>query len=499
MPKGLFTPQGRIGQYRYGGVFYEEFLHELRGPKGVEVYKEMSENDDIVSALLFAIEMLMRQTEFSVEPAGDSEKDKRAAEFIEECMDDMQDSWTDFLSECLSFLTYGWSYHEIVYKRRMGRTKNPKTNSKYDDGLIGWQKLPIRSQETLYEWMYEDNSDELLGMIQQPPPDFGTIEIPLDRAIHFRTKSRKNNPEGRSILRGAYRAWYFKRRIQEIEGIGMERDLAGFPVLTAPEGMEELWDPTIPEMVEALATAESIVTGIRRDSREGLVLPPGWEMTLLSAGTRRNFDTNAIIERYDKRIATTVMADFILLGQGDNGSWALSSDKTRLFSLAIGTYLDVICEAFNNQAIPRLIDLNEEHFKGIDDYPKLRHSDIDDRNLTELATFIEKMVGVGLLMPDDQLEDFIRKEANLPERIQTDDMPEPEIDPKEKQQFRLDQAQNAKGGQNGPQDGENGDGKVNGPEKPKNGPDKPKKPSKPKSPDEEDIEKANAAKEALGR
>ncbi|MCE2604181.1 hypothetical protein LH384_34385, partial [Pseudomonas aeruginosa] len=81
-----------------------------------------------------------------------------------------------------------------------------------------------------------------------------------DRALHFVTKSRKNNPEGRSVLRGAYRAWYFKRRIQEIEGIGLERDLAGFPVLTAPERMD-LWDTDDPEMVEALNRAESIVTG----------------------------------------------------------------------------------------------------------------------------------------------------------------------------------------------------------------------------------------------
>ena len=52
---------GRIGQRRYGGVFYEEFLPELRGLKGVQVYQEMSENDETVGAILFAIEMLMRQ------------------------------------------------------------------------------------------------------------------------------------------------------------------------------------------------------------------------------------------------------------------------------------------------------------------------------------------------------------------------------------------------------------------------------------------------------
>ena len=498
MAKGLFTPQGRVGQYRYGGVFYEEYIPELRGPRGVEVYKEM-ENDDIVAALLFAIEQLMRQAKFSVEPAGDTDIDKRAAEFVEECMDDMQDTWTTTISEIISFLQFGWSYHEIVYKRRMGRTKNPKTNSKYDDGLIGWRKLPIRSQETLYEWLYEDGSDELLGMVQQPPPDFGTIEIPLDRALHFITKSRKNNPEGRSILRGAYKAWYFKRRIQEIEGIGLERDLAGFPVMTAPEGMEELWDPNDPEMAAALANAEAIVTGIRQDTRMGLVIPPGWSLELLSSGNRKMFDTNAIIERYDRRIATTVMADFILLGQGDTGSWALSSDKTRLFSTAIGTFLDVICETFNTQGIPRLIDINGDAFKGITDYPTMVHSDIEDRNLTELAAFLKEMVGIGVLMPDDELEDFVRKEGKLPDRLDTGEQPEPILDPEEKKQFRLDQAQSALGRKEEPQEGEMGNGNGNGPQKPKSGPDKPKKPSKPKTADEEDIEKAAEAKKILGR
>ena len=34
---------GRIGQRRYGGVIYEEFLPELRGKRGIAVYNEMSE------------------------------------------------------------------------------------------------------------------------------------------------------------------------------------------------------------------------------------------------------------------------------------------------------------------------------------------------------------------------------------------------------------------------------------------------------------------------
>lgn len=406
---------GRIGQRRYGGIIYEEFLPKLRGKRGIEIYSEMSDNDDVAGAILFAIEMLVRQAAWNVEPGGCTAKDREAAEFVKSCMDDMQDTWIDTIAEILSFLTYGWSFHEIVYKRRMGKTKNLKTRSKYSDGLIGWQKLPIRAQETLYQWEY-DNEDNLLGMTQMPPPDYGTFTIPVEKALLFRTKSRKNNPEGRSILRNAYRPWYFKRRIQEIEGIGIERDLAGLPVLHGPEDLD-LWDDSIDMNVSIRSSLEEMVRNIRRDEMEGVVLPHGFELELLSSGGTRQFDTNAIIDRYDTRIAMTVLADFIFLGHQQTGSFALSSDKTELFAVAIGAFLDIICQTFNSQGIPALIDINGQHFAGITDYPKMTHGDIEDADITKVSGFIKDMTGIGVLVPDDGLEDYIRQVGHLPKRV----------------------------------------------------------------------------------
>lgn len=405
---------GRIGQKRYGGTFYEEFLRELRGKKGIETYREMAENDDTIGAILFAVEMLIRQASWNVEPGGDTPKDKEAAEFVEQCMHDMQDTWTDTISEILSFLTYGWSFHEIVYKRRMGKTRDQKTRSKYNDGLIGWRKLPIRAQETLYQWEYDDE-DNLIAMTQLPPPNYGLITIPMDKAMLFRTKSRKGNPEGRSILRNAYRSWYFKRRIQEYEGIGIERDLAGLPVFTAPEDIA-IWDEDDPDMVKLRTGMEAMVQKIRVDELAGIVKPYGFEFELLNSGGSKQFDTNAIIQRYDTGMAMTVLADFIFLGHQQVGSFALSSDKTELFSMAIGAYLDIICETFNSQGIPQLIDVNGSHFDGITDYPKLAHGDIENADIQKLASYIKDMTGVGILVPDDGLEDYVREAAGLPER-----------------------------------------------------------------------------------
>lgn len=411
---------GRVGQRRYGGIFYEEFLSELRGRKGAEVFTEMSNNDETIGAILFAIEMLVRQASWNVEPGGSTAKDREAAEFVKSCMDDMQQTWIDTISEILSFLTYGWSFHEIVYKRRMGRTKDNRTSSKYDDGLIGWMKLPIRSQETLYQWEYDDQ-DNLIGMTQMPPPDFGLITIPMNKAMLFRTRSRKDNPEGRSILRTAYRSWYFKRRIQEIEGIGIERDLAGLPVITTPEGMD-IWDKDDEDMNAIRTGLEAMVKNIRRDSTEGLVLPFGYTFELTSTGGSRQFDTNSIIARYDTKISQTVLADFIQLGHESVGSFALSSDKTNLFSMAICAFLDIICQTFNSQGIPALIDINGDCFAGVTDYPRLTHGDIEDVDLATVATFIKDMTSIGVIIPDESLEDYVRQLGKLPKRT-TDTVP----------------------------------------------------------------------------
>lgn len=405
---------GRIGQKRYGGIFYEEILKELRGKRGVDVYREMADNDDMVGAILFAVKMLIRHTRWNVEPGGNGGKDREAADFVKSCMNDMQSTWTDTISEILSFLTYGWSFHEIVYKRRMGKNRNPRMHSKYSDGLIGWQKLPIRAQDTLYKWEYDKN-DNLTGMTQMPPPDYGLITIPIKKAMLFRTESAKDNPEGRSILRNAYRPWYFKRRIQEIEAIGIERDLAGLPVFHAPEGTD-IWNEDDEEMMKINAALTRMVKSIRRDEYEGLVLPHGFEFKLVSAGGARQFDTNAIINRYDTKIAMTVLADFLMLGHDKVGSFALSSDKTEIFSVAIGSFLDVICETFNNQGIPALIEINREKFEGITGYPKMTHGEIEEVDVKSAGQFIKDMTGIGVLVPDDGLEDYVREIGRLPER-----------------------------------------------------------------------------------
>jgi hypothetical protein len=398
---------GTSGLRRYGGYVYEEFLPQLRWPRAGKVYQEMADNDPVIGSVFYLAEMLIRKVEWTTEPVTDSAEDKEAAEFLYECMTDMDTSWEDTISEIISMLTYGFSFHEIVYKVRRGPDEaNGKYRSDYTDGKIGWRRIPIRAQRSLDEWVFAEDGD-IKGFVQLAEPDFKSTVIPLTKGLLFRTRVNRDNPEGKSLLRNAYRPWYFKKRIEEIEGIGIERDLAGLPVLTAPEGMD-LWNEADERMVALKANAEGLVQSIRRDSEEGILLPNGWELKLLATGSARQFDTNAIINRYDNRIAITMLSDLILMGSDKTGSFAMAETKQSLLSTSLEAQLSNIAGVFNKYAVPKLLKLN-----GMKGRAKIVPGEVETPSLKELSLLLRAM-GVDI-SGDQALMNYLRKVASLPQ------------------------------------------------------------------------------------
>lgn len=415
---------GSTGLKRSAGYVNEEFLPALRGRKAVQVFREMSENDPIVGALLFAVDRLLRQIEWRVEPASHKSEDKQAAEFLESCMEDMSHTWDEFISEILTMLPYGWSYHEIIYKRRIGMyEKDPKKRSRYTDGKIGWRKIPIRSQETLQRWVFDDGGG-IKGMVQLAPPAYKTTFVPIDKSLLFRVSTVKNNPEGRSFLRNAYRPWFYKKRLEEIEGIGIERDLAGLPVAKVPQDYLSAAKGTDKaKMVDAF---RKMVRSVRRDEQEGVVIPaaydqdtkqPLFDFSLLNSGGGRSFDTNSIIQRYEQRILMTVLADFIMVGHQGTGSYALHTDKTGLFRASINSVSQAIADVLNRYAVPRLFAVNGWK---VNELPQFVPGDVDPPDLNQLSSFMGQMSNAGVQwFPDPELEKFLRQAARLPKMDET--------------------------------------------------------------------------------
>lgn len=417
-----FEERGVSGLKQSAGVVYEEFLPNLRWPRAGEIYQEMSSNDPVITAILLCSRQLIRNVIWSVEAASSEKADMEAAEFLQTCMNDMSIPWSAFIDDLMSFFEYGWSFCEIIYKKREGQ--KGKKSSKYNDGRIGWGKIAGRSQTSLESWELDDYGS-ILGMHQYTGTTKGTVFIPIEKALLFRTTTARNNPEGKSFLRGAYRPWYFKKHIEEVEGIGVERDLAGLPVLYAPEGLD-LFDEQNPKAVETKNTALNLVSSIRRDRNEGVVLSHGWELKLLSSNSARQFDTNSIINRYDQRIAITMLSDIVMMGGDKVGSFALAKTKQSILAAALDAQLANVVEILNDIAVPRLFALNS--FKGLTDYPKFKVTSVISPDLHELGQYITSLANAQMpLFPDVDLENYLRRIVQFPDVTDDPELREDQI------------------------------------------------------------------------
>jgi len=420
---------GSTGLRQYGGWVRDEFLPQLTGPQAARTFREMQDNSPTVGAIMFAIRQSMREVTWRVESADDSADARAGAEFAYSLMEDMSQSWPDFVSEMLSMLGYGFAPCEIVYKRRNGRAPHPlagrKTHiSKFDDGLIGWAKLPLRSQDTVIKWFFDDEG-EITGLTQQPWFG-GLIDIPIEKILLFRPAAHKNNPEGNSILRQAYRPWWFVKRLEEQEAIALER-MSGTPEYRVPAQLLKDAAAGDTNAQASLAAFKNVVCNIRVDEQMGLVTPsdtfqnadgsqstiPMYEFKYTTpVGSKASADFDTPIARHKLDIIASVLADFLQLGHSARGTQSLASTKVDLFLNATAAWLDAGADTLNC-GLARLWAMNgfdaQTQPKFVPDVPQRQ-------DLDTLSNFILRLSQSGMkLFPDPDLEDYIRDAAGLPE------------------------------------------------------------------------------------
>jgi hypothetical protein len=427
----LLLERGSTGLRRAGGFIREDLLPELSGPQGIRAFKEMRDNSPVIGACLFAVEMLIRNVRWRVQPADTSEEAQVYATLLSGMLfEDLDMSWSLLISEILSFLPFGWSWFEIVLKQRLGLTPpplpdgSPALPSCFQDGYIGVGKLAPRSQDTLLRWAFGPSGD-LLGMHQMDTWSGRHAYLPYEKALLFRPTSYKQSPEGRSVLRTAYRAHYMVRRIENTEGIGIERDLTGIPLIYGPP---QWWLPgATPDEMAQVEALKRIGRNVRNDEQACIVLPMIFDAAgnqllkfeTVHAGGAKAIDTNEIIQRYELRITQSLLCDMLFLGHEDVGSFALASSKSTTQAMSLGGYMTAIKDEFNRRLVPLLWRLNAfpEALR-----PTLDHGDVETVDLTELARF---MLSYGRIFNMQDLENRIRTLAGLPERAGAETHPLP--------------------------------------------------------------------------
>lgn len=390
---------GAINRNLFGQLADSEYLRELTWPNNIKVYDKMRRSDAQVQALLLVLELPIRSARWYVEPYSNSSKDKQIAEFIEENLFSgpplgMTVHWDDFLRLALSMFAFGHSIFEKVYEVD-------------DDGYVKWRKFAERPQDTIHEFYY----DEVGGpeYIEQWLSAKGKVKIPIDDLLVFTYRKEKGDLRGISVLRAVYKHWFIKDFLYRITNIGLERNLVGTPVLTLPEQTQDGDDEV----------AQGIVTSLRSGEEAGVTLPHGWVLDLFEGKRNISAEVMSYIEHHDLMIVRAGLAQFLNLGSKEVGSFALSKDQSDLFLMSLNASANYVANTINSYAIPQLVDYNWD----VEGYPKLKHDPIGGQDHSKLINGVKALVDGKVIVPDTDLEGFMRDLMGLPEKAKDANQP----------------------------------------------------------------------------
>jgi hypothetical protein len=415
---------GYLGLNVYAGVTQDEIKKELNFPNSIQTYKQMSYHGTINSALSLFDTLISKADWKFKAPKDATPAEIDQARVINEMMQDLSgQTWADFISEALSSNVYGFSVHEKVYRRR---TK--ENGSKYNDGLIGWKKLPIRNQETIQRFVFSDDGNEILGVRQDltqvsDPYNRYTqrsnlaVVLPRSKIMLFRAGKHKGDPYGKSPLRDAYLAWRFLSVIEEIEANGVAKDLAGLPVLKLPP--QYLAADASPDQKAIRAYYENVMRNLQINQQSALILPqaydqdtrqPLFSLELLSLNGSKAMDTSKIKEYYKNLILTSLFADLLTMGQTGGGSFALGQIKSSLSGNAAEAMLKKITQVINDDLIRQTYELNGW------DTSRMGYMDFDNIQTEDLESFskaVQRYASTGMLEIDRDVLNRVRESVGI--------------------------------------------------------------------------------------
>lgn len=388
---------GGSGTIIIGGILSEaDYNPDLAGRERVRIYDQMRKGDATVRLGLQAVKKPLLSASWYVKPGKAEEKmdNPEKKTFIqEELFNNPNFSWTQTLNQILLFCDYGNSIFEKVWRLRV-------------DGKIGWKKFAPRLPQTIWRYTLEDG---VTPGITQVLPTGGNIQIPQWKLMMFINELEGSNYEGISLLRAAYKPWFYKDTLYKIDAIASERQGMGVPIIKVPPQANP----------KDKARAKVIAKNMRVNEQSYIDLPIGFSVEYIDTKAKELKNVQAMVLHHDRQILKAFLAHFLDMGASSAGTKNLSDDQSELFLVSL-KYMAKLIQEQMNLAIRELIDLN---FTGTqeNEYPTLEIGGIGQVDFAQLSLALGQMVTAGVIVPDEQLEKYTRQTMDLPEPMELDD------------------------------------------------------------------------------
>lgn len=372
----------------------------------LQTYKKMVRGDVSVRSSLRVGKSSILGAEFYVDAYSPDVEDQVIGEFVNDNLFyGTNIPWTKTLEGIVRFLENGFSFFEDVWELRewSPRTTSPGANKKKYTML---RKLAERPARTITEITYDDNGG--LNSIKQQAIGKDNrakeIEIPIGKGVLF-TFEGDGNAEGESILRPAYRNWYYKDKLYTIDAIQKERHGIGVPEVEILPGAS----------TDDKRFAEELGANLRTNEKAYIVRP-----STLTVGFAelKGQPVNALESalHHDNQIMKNILTQFINLGlDSSGGGRATGATAFDAFMKAMRYIANMICDYLNMFLIPKLVAYNFPTNR----FPKLCVRNIGEtKDMQSWSAMVRNLLESGGITPDMPTEQYFRKIGDMPQKTE---------------------------------------------------------------------------------
>lgn len=401
------TPYGRSGRINFGGfVQWDEVNPQLIGTAGLKKYDEMYREDpDIRRAILATWSPVVAAT-WTIEPHGADEatdKDREAAALCTWAVyQNMKPNWIGHLATLGPLLLRsGFCPFETVWMTEQWKGKTVTVP----------RKLDLRLPRSCFRF-FQDAFGDLTGIEQILVGSAPNVLIPAEELMFYRLQAEGDNWQGTSLLRQAYKPWYYKTHFERLDAIGQERKAVGVPVVYPPENAS---DETKTEMEAILANLHVNDVGyiMAPGPKAGTgttAASDGWIIEVIKFDSSSGDTIQASISGQKQAIASAFLTDFLELGHHQVGARATASIQLDPFLTAVEAIGEEIVGP-GDELLARIANLN---ISGLEGPPKWKFSLSDTASLTEISTYAAALIAAGSMQADPALEDYFRERADFP-------------------------------------------------------------------------------------
>lgn len=359
-----------------------ERVPELQDKRGLRTYYDMKRADGTVRGALRLLKTPIMAARWFVEPASDSVQDINIAKFVEKNLfEELNVPWSRVVEDALLMCEYGFFPFELVF--------GP------DGSKMKLQKMAPRHPMDIQEWVWDDNGGPD-GLYMEPSEVQGyrdRIFIPISKLVIFVLEQESGDLRGTSILRSAYKHYFYKDTLYKVDAIQKERHGIGVPIILLPPGYS----------AADKKAAEDLGRNLRTNERAHIVAPNNWQIAFAKL-EGQPVDCMKSIEHHDMKIKSNILAPFM-----DEPN--VKPDSLDVYFKSTRYIASTVCDTFNHFVIPKLVDFNFSR----GGYPKLRVRRIGEQDDIRTMSFsFRNFVGAGAIRPDDKLEAFLRTELDLP-------------------------------------------------------------------------------------